>query len=341
LSQEAPQTAESLKPKIRVTVLIPAYKAAATLARAVQSVLNQTEQDLEIIIVDDGSPDNTFEIAQSLADRDLRVRAIRLPENHGKSYAMNCATAQAKGAWIAVLDADDWYAPTRLQRLIDAVENRHVDMVGDNIALVDINANVCVGTVFPAQDEDRLIDLDAFLQASDPTVKADYGMIQPIFRASFIREHSIKYYEPACFGEDYYVLLCFFVAGGKGLLVKQALYYYVQPFGVVSRQWSQEGRKRYNYETLQGVHQHFADAFRDLLSPSQLRLMERRARAIRTMISFHQIRECLAARDFTGALRRAFTAPLRLWVMVMQRLLLRIARTINPCKGPPVSMKTG
>src|ERR1700740_695898 len=101
-----------------VSVLVPAYNSAATLPRAVDSVLAQVHCDLELLIVNDGSRGNTAGVGAGYAEADSRVRAVPLPQNRGKPAAMNLGIGEARGRWIAVLDADDWYAPDRLSILI-------------------------------------------------------------------------------------------------------------------------------------------------------------------------------------------------------------------------------
>ncbi len=115
-----------------VSVLVPAYNSAATLPRAVRSALSQDLPDIEVVIIDDGSDDRTDVVARALAAGDARVRQITLPRNRGKAVAMNTGVAAARGRWIAVLDADDWYAPNRLSTLISLAEQRRVELVADN-----------------------------------------------------------------------------------------------------------------------------------------------------------------------------------------------------------------
>lgn len=95
----------------RFSVVIPAYNAAATLARAIESVRAQTWPAHEIIVVDDGSQDATAEIAAGFGETVTLIRQA----NSGVSVARNAGAAAASGDWLAFLDADDWYAPDRLK----------------------------------------------------------------------------------------------------------------------------------------------------------------------------------------------------------------------------------
>src|SRR5262245_43327764 len=99
---------------VSVTVIIPNYNAAATLSRAVRSVLTQALTDFELIIADDASTDSSWDLITEWIGRDPRIRALRNTVNAGKPIVMNRATSFARGKWLAVLDADDWYHPSRL-----------------------------------------------------------------------------------------------------------------------------------------------------------------------------------------------------------------------------------
>jgi glycosyltransferase involved in cell wall biosynthesis len=95
----------------RFSVIIPAFNAADTLARAIESVRAQSWPVHEIIVVDDGSTDATADVARRFGEA---VRLIRQP-NSGVSVARNAGAAAATGDWLAFLDADDWYAPGRVE----------------------------------------------------------------------------------------------------------------------------------------------------------------------------------------------------------------------------------
>ncbi|GMR21653.1 MAG: hypothetical protein BMS9Abin36_2257 [Gammaproteobacteria bacterium] len=95
----------------RFSVIIPAYNSAATLAKAVESVIEQSWPAHEIIVIDDGSTDDTLQVARGFGDR---VRVIH-QSNAGVSMARNRGAEAATGDWLAFLDADDWYYPDRLR----------------------------------------------------------------------------------------------------------------------------------------------------------------------------------------------------------------------------------
>ncbi|MBB1163326.1 glycosyltransferase [Aquariibacter albus] len=101
----------------RVSVLLAAYNAAATLDETLASALAQTHRDLELIAVDDGSTDDTAERLAAWAARDPRVRLLR-QRNRGVAAARNRALREACGEFIAPLDADDLWAPAKLERLV-------------------------------------------------------------------------------------------------------------------------------------------------------------------------------------------------------------------------------
>ncbi len=97
-----------------MSVVIPAYRAARTIARAVESALDQTAPPAEIIVVDDGSPDGA-ELAAALRPYGAKVTLLRKP-NGGASSARNYGVARARGEWVAFLDADDYWEPEKLER---------------------------------------------------------------------------------------------------------------------------------------------------------------------------------------------------------------------------------
>lgn len=102
-----------------VSVVIPVYQAALTLGRTLASVQQQTHRDLEIIIVDDGSADESAAVARAAASRDARVRVLS-QANSGVAAARNLGIAAARGAWVAPIDADDLWHPRKIELQLGA-----------------------------------------------------------------------------------------------------------------------------------------------------------------------------------------------------------------------------
>ena len=90
-----------------VSVIIPTYNRADFIEKAIQSVLNQTYSNFEIIVVDDGSTDSSAQIIQKLAEKDHRIRYYKLEVNSGVSIARNTGISLVRGKYIAFLDSDD------------------------------------------------------------------------------------------------------------------------------------------------------------------------------------------------------------------------------------------
>jgi glycosyltransferase involved in cell wall biosynthesis len=122
----------------RVSVLIGAYDNAATLERAIDSILAQTIGDLELLLVDDGSRDETPQRIAAAVARDDRVRALTMPQNVGISRSLNEGLRAARAPIVAVQDADDFSAPERLERQLAVLDARpEVAVVGTRMHEVD------------------------------------------------------------------------------------------------------------------------------------------------------------------------------------------------------------
>jgi len=119
---------------MRVSVVIPLYNARDVIRETVRSVLDQTWQDFELLVVDDGSTDGSGDLIKNL---DRRLRNVR-QENAGVAAARNCGIAEAQGEAIALLDHDDLWHPAKLERQVRVLEARpEVGMVITDVAHID------------------------------------------------------------------------------------------------------------------------------------------------------------------------------------------------------------
>lgn len=102
-----------------VSIITPAFRVANIIGETIQSVLDQTYTNWEMLIADDCSPDNTRQTIREWCARDNRIKLIELERNGGPAMARNAALERAKGRWIAFLDSDDLWLPNKLERSID------------------------------------------------------------------------------------------------------------------------------------------------------------------------------------------------------------------------------
>ncbi len=109
-----------------VSVVLPTYNRAAFLPRAIGSVLAQTHRNLELIVADDGSTDNTEAVVAGIGD--ARVRYLRCPRNGGAAYARNRGLEQARGELIAFQDSDDEWLPHKLERQLQALREASAEL---------------------------------------------------------------------------------------------------------------------------------------------------------------------------------------------------------------------
>ena len=113
----------------KVSVIIPVYNVEKYLRQCLDSVVNQTLEDIEIICVNDCSPDNSLSILKEYANKDNRIKIIDLKENVGPGIAKNKALDIANGEYIMLLDPDDWYEPDACKLAYNQIKKNNNDWV--------------------------------------------------------------------------------------------------------------------------------------------------------------------------------------------------------------------
>jgi len=266
--------------------------------------------------------------ARELANSDPRIRLISLPENRGKPHGMNIGTDTASGRWVAVLDADDWYAPNRLSTLLTIAERENVDLIADNQFLFDEGAECVVRTAFPPERGDGILDKAGFAAGSDPYADFDFGMLKPIVRAGFVRQHGLRYREQARLSEDFLFLVEFFAAGGTAFLASQPLYYWRQAFGAISRRWTETagGSWRYNFQSAEVATRALMQTLEPRDEPELLALLQRRTRAFQRLHVMQEINRMRVSGAAPARLAREILTHPAVWPLVMQRGVRRIKR---------------
>ncbi|WP_448863835.1 glycosyltransferase family 2 protein [Dorea sp.] len=122
-----------------VSIIMATYNAEKTLAQAIESVLNQTFSNFELLVIDDCSTDRTVELIKAFMIKDSRVRLLVNKENKGVSFTRKHGLDEAKGKWIAILDSDDEWLPEKLEKQIALQRRRNADLIFTGSAFMDSN----------------------------------------------------------------------------------------------------------------------------------------------------------------------------------------------------------
>ncbi|HEX8222891.1 MAG TPA: glycosyltransferase family A protein [Allosphingosinicella sp.] len=188
-----------------VSVVMPVLDAAGWLDEAIESILAQTHEELELIVVDDGSADDSPQIADRAAARDSRVRTLFLdpaPELTSSSRAANAGLALARGRWIARMDADDISLPRRLELQLAFLEERELDACGG------------LAENFGAQEEAGLFSYSETGAAIERELVFRVGILHPtlLARAELMRAHP---YREQASHEDYEWLVRISASGAR------------------------------------------------------------------------------------------------------------------------------
>ena len=124
-----------------VSIITPSYKSERFISQTIESVLAQTYKNWEMIIVDDVSPDNSNEIIEEYSKKDSRIKLIKLEKNSGPAVARNRAIEEAKGRYIAFLDADDLWHPEKLEKQIAFMSKNDLAFTYSSYNLMDEEGN--------------------------------------------------------------------------------------------------------------------------------------------------------------------------------------------------------
>ena len=207
----------------KVSVVVPVYNGEKSIERCAGSILNQDYPELELILVDDGSRDRSWEIIQAIAAADHRVKAIR-QENGGVSSARNRALAEASGTYVQFADVDDWLPMDATKMLVREMEAQSAELVvGDFYRVVDGNVSekgsIEMGGALTLQQYANAMMLSP----------ADlyYGVLwNKLYRRDIIEQYSIRMDENISYSEDMIFNLEYLLHVKSVAILKAPVYYY-------------------------------------------------------------------------------------------------------------------
>lgn len=207
-----------------VSVVVPAFNVGDYLDKAVGSALAQ-DVAVEVLVVDDCSTDDGATAAAiRRLEADPRVRGFRLPVNGGPSAARNKGIDEARGEWVALLDADDWFAPGRLSYLLEVARAADADAVSDDQLLIRDGADKPWTSIYQVSgwtqsEEGRLL-------TTAEMCRRDW-ILKPMFRTAWLRRHGLRFHTVRNWaGEDFEFFMNAMLSGARWVAAREARYFY-------------------------------------------------------------------------------------------------------------------
>ena len=290
----------------QVSVIIACFNAATYLRAAVRSALDQSLPDIEVIIVDDGSTDDSVAIAQDLVAADPRVRLHRMSRNGGPAAARNHGLDLAKGRYVAILDSDDLYHPERLKRLVTICDTVEADMIADDLIIFDDDNLTAPTSFFGRRRSTRgawvtLTDYfrESILYGHHPNL----GFLKPLIRLDLIRHHAIRYDESLRIAEDDDLVIRLLRAGARYRTAAEAGYFYRKHGASTSHRLSLA-----NVEAMVTAGERLTVDLREANADAR-RWLAKRNRALRNTRNFTLAVEAIKERRFGRAAALALRRP--------------------------------
>lgn len=211
-----------------VSMIVPVYNSEKTLSRCIDSILNQTYRDFELILLNDGSTDTSGEICDAYAKRDSRVRVVH-KENTGVSDTRNRGIDLARGEYLQFLDSDDWITPDATALFVRTATEQQCDMVISQFYRV-IGEHV---SQKGAIDEDGLMDRSTYANhMMQKPADFYYGVLwNKFYKRSIITEHRLRMDQSISWCEDFMFNLEYVRHTQTIYAMKVPVYYYVKTKG--------------------------------------------------------------------------------------------------------------
>ena len=240
-SRAQPAGEAAAAPRPLVSIIVSVYNDEPYLERTMSGIVNQTYENLEVVVIDDGSTDDGLAIVERYAAADPRIRVVSKP-NTGVSSSRNMGLDRASGEWVYFADADDWMARDAVERFVEvAVSRPDCDLVVSSFFRVHgMNAALKSGLAGGVVTRERYL---RWMRAR-PANLYYASLWNKFFRRSLIEGHGLRLNTSVSFGEDHIFILDYLHYVRRVGLVEKGLYYYVdnqdsllhqglQPMGVV------------------------------------------------------------------------------------------------------------
>lgn len=222
----------SYKKDIKVSIIIPFYNVEKYIGRCIDSIINQTYRNLEIIMVNDGSPDSCRDIIISQMKKDIRIKLIDR-ENGGLSAARNTGLDHATGEYIIFVDSDDWAETTFVEKLLDNITYYDSDMACCRLRYVDLDNNKT--TIYGKPYEISYLNNKEDIIQDALSVKNIHTPVwAKIYKSDFLKRAHLTFYEGIVNEDTLFTSLCTLYAD-KVSFVNEVLFNSLERPGSISR----------------------------------------------------------------------------------------------------------
>lgn len=212
--------------KLQISVIVTVYNVEKYISRCIESVLNQTKPDFELVVVDDCTPDRSMEIVGQYADKDSRIRICRNEENSGLMWARKVGVEHAKGEYIVYLDSDDTLPENALEILFNEMIKTGADMVSGNIVYKKLDDTTEVWKSSLNYGNDAKGVYQSLLKS-----QYRHNLCGHIFKKSILDKPDLKYYKNFTKWEDYCLFYQLVNKATKVCHIDAPVYYYYQTSG--------------------------------------------------------------------------------------------------------------
>lgn len=217
-----------------ISVIVPSYNVAPYLQRCVDTLIDQTYSDLEIILVDDGSTDDTGKLCDRIAEGDSRIKVIH-KENGGLSDARNAGIDIATGAFYSFIDGDDFIEPDTYEVMMKEMNDPLVSMVAGGFIVTDVQGNTRISM---SPERQYLTKEEAFMDLLGGENYITQSSCNKLFRSSLFEK--VRYKE-GILNEDMEILPRLLDVSNRVVLLNKAIYHYIKkPGSITTADYSME-----------------------------------------------------------------------------------------------------
>lgn len=224
----------------KITVIVPVYNVENYLNKCLDSLINQTYKNLEIIVINDGSTDNSGEICQEYAQKDNRIIYVE-QENGGLSDARNAGLERMTGSYVTFVDSDDWVEPN----YVEVLHNK----------LIGYQADIAIGNYYSYNEDEAMYYFHVNSESYYEKLYDNISIFENLYDAKQMKSFSLisawgKLYKSELFdyirfdkgklGEDGYINQKLYLLVQKVIYINQGLYAYRQRSGSITKTWTEK-----------------------------------------------------------------------------------------------------